>query len=428
MVCEDQVPPELPAAPDGQGAGHGARRALHRSGLLRTHVHPERPVTPAQRLKDALIARAKALGFDAIGITSPDALTGAPARLAHWLEAGHHGDMGWMEERRAERAEPAALWREVRSIIMLGVNYAPDSDPMADLGKGDLATLSVYARRRDYHDVIKGRLKELAGFFAAKAAVDVKVFVDTAPVMEKPLAAAAGLGWQGKHTVLVSRTHGNWLFLGAIYTTAELPPDAPAPDACGSCRRCLDICPTDAFPAPYQLDARRCISYLTIEHKGVIDAALRPGIGNRVFGCDDCLAVCPWNKFAETAHETKLALRHDLAGLKLADLAALDDAAFRALFAGTPVKRTGRDRFIRNVMIAIGNSGDISLAAIAEAGLSDTSPLVRGMAIWALARLDPARLAGHAALMEGESDPDVRAEWRAAMDSAARAGQDAACA
>jgi epoxyqueuosine reductase len=377
------------------------------------------PDAAAQRLKDVLFARAKALGFDAIGITAPAALPEAPARLAQWLEAGRHGDMGWMAERVGERANPAALWGEVRSVIMLGVNYAPGEDPMANLAKSDLATLSVYARRRDYHDVIKGRLKELAGFFAAKAAFDVKVFVDTAPVMEKPLAAAAGLGWQGKHTVLVSRIHGNWLFLGAIYTTAELPPDAPAPDACGSCRRCLDICPTDAFPAPYQLDARRCISYLTIEHKGVIDAALRPGIGNRVFGCDDCLAVCPWNKFAHEAQEAKLALRDDLRGLQLADLAALDDAGFRALFAGTPVKRTGRDRFIRNVMIAIGNSDDISLAATAEARLADSSPLVRGMAVWALALLDPARLAGHAALMEGESDPDVRAEWRAALESAA---------
>jgi epoxyqueuosine reductase len=327
--------------------------------------------------------------------------------------------MGWMEERASERANPAALWREVRSVIMLGVNYAPGEDPMADLDKGQLATISVYARRRDYHDVIKGRLKELAGFLAARAGaqsnVDVKVFVDTAPVMEKPLAAAAGLGWQGKHTVLVSRSLGNWLFLGAIYTTAELPPDAPAPDACGSCRRCLDICPTDAFPAPYQLDARRCISYLTIEHRGVIDAALRPGIGNRVFGCDDCLAVCPWNKFAQDARDAKLSLRGDLRGLKLADLARLDDAAFRALFAGTPVKRTGRDRFMRNVMVAIGNSGDVSLAAAAEAALADASPLVRGMAVWALARLDLPGLARHAARMDSESDPDVQTEWRAAM-------------
>jgi epoxyqueuosine reductase len=331
--------------------------------------------------------------------------------------------MGWMEERCAERADPAALWREVRSVIMLGVSYAPDVDPLADLDKGDVATLSVYARRRDYHDVIKGRLKELAGFFAAKAGADVKVFVDTAPVMEKPLAAATGLGWQGKHTVLVSRTHGSWLFLGAIYTTAGLPPDAPAPDACGTCRRCLAICPTDAFPAPYQLDARRCISYLTIEHRGVIDASLRPGIGNRIFGCDDCLAVCPWNKFAEAARESKLALRADLAGLRLADLAVLDDAGFRTLFAGTPVKRTGRDRFLRNVMIAIGNSGDISLAATAEARLADASPLVRGMAIWALGRLDPERLVGQVWRMEGEGDPDVRVEWRDAMDFVPLAGQ-----
>jgi epoxyqueuosine reductase len=384
------------------------------------------------RLKAALVARAQALGFDAIGVTMPDALPEAPARLASWLEAGHHGDMGWLAERTGERANPATLWAEVKSIIILGVSYAPGEDPLADLGRRDVATLSVYARRRDYHDVIKGRLKELAGYLAARAGaqsgVDVKVFVDTAPVMEKPLAAAAGLGWQGKHTVLVSRAHGGWLFLGAIYTTAELPPDAPAPDACGSCRRCLDICPTKAFPAPYQLDARRCISYLTIEHKGVIDAALRPGIGNRVFGCDDCLAVCPWNKFADAAREAKLALREDLAGLRLADLAALDDAAFRVLFAGTPIKRTGRDRFIRNVLIAIGNSGDASLTAVAEARLADASPLVRGMAVWALGRLDPDRLASLAGLMADEADAAVRAEWRTALTLAVSSADRQVCA
>ncbi|MGL4727147.1 MAG: tRNA epoxyqueuosine(34) reductase QueG [Bosea sp. (in: a-proteobacteria)] len=412
MVRETEVAPELPPDPDGQGAGHAPRRALRRSRFL-----TEADASPAGKLKAELGERARALGFDAFGITTPDAIPDAPARLASWLEAGHQGDMDWMDERKEQRANPATLWQEVRSVIMLGVSYAPSEDPMADLEQGDVATLSVYARRRDYHDVIKGRLKELAGFFAAKAGADVKVFVDTAPVMEKPLAAAAGLGWQGKHTVLVSRSQGSWLFLGAIFTTAELPTDEPAQDHCGSCRRCLDICPTNAFPAPYQLDARRCIAYLTIEHKGTIDAALRPGIGNRVFGCDDCLAVCPWNRFAKASQDTRLALRDDLRGLSLAELAKLDDATFRKLFAGTPIKRTGRDRFLRNVMIAIGNSGDTTLAKTARAALGDASPLVRAMAAWALARLDPEaakKLAASA--IAGEKDADVLSEWRAVLN------------
>jgi epoxyqueuosine reductase len=296
---------------------------------------------------------------------------------------------------------------------MLGMNYAGEGDPLAMLAHPEKAAISLYARRRDYHDVIKGKLKSVAGLLAARGGADVKVFVDTAPVMEKPLAQAAGLGWQGKHTVLVSREHGSWLLLGAIYTTVELPADAPEQDHCGSCRRCLDICPTDAFPAPYRLDARRCIAYLTIEHQGHIDAALRPGIGNRVFGCDDCLAVCPWNKFAEAAQETRLALKDELDGLDLATLARLDDAGFRALFAGTPVKRTGRDRFLRNVLIAIGNSGRAELAASALPHLDDPSPLVRAMAVWALGRLDPAQsLALAPAALDAESDPQVRAEWR----------------
>lgn len=300
---------------------------------------------------------------------------------------------------------------------MLGLNYGPESDPLASLGMPDRATISVYARGRDYHDVIKGKLKEAAGYLAARAGSDVKVFVDTAPVMEKPLAQAAGLGFQGKHTVLVSRELGNWLFLGAIFTTAELPPDAPEPERCGSCRRCLDACPTAAFPAPYRLDARRCISYLTIEHKGPIDRELRPLMGNRVFGCDDCLAVCPWNKFAQAGREARLAARDDLDAPPLGELARLDDAAFRARFAGTPVKRTGRDRFLRNVLVAVGNSGDPGLAADALRLLDDPSPLVRGAAVWAAGRLlGPDALAREAGGRPArETDGEVLEEWRAAL-------------
>lgn len=368
-------------------------------------------------LKRALIERAKALGFDTVRIARPDSIPLAPERLQAWLEAGHHGSMEWMADTAERRADPRALWPEVRSVILLGLNYGPADDPLPELAFKDRGYISVYARNRDYHDVIKGKLKEAAGFLASKASSDVKVFVDTAPVMEKPLAEAAGLGFQGKHTVVVSREFGNWLFLGAIFTTAELPVDEPERNHCGSCRRCLDICPTNAFPAPYQLDARRCISYLTIEHKGHIPEELRPGIGNRIFGCDDCLAVCPWNKFAQAGREARLVQREDLAALPLADLARLDDPAFRARFAGTPIKRTGRDRFIRNVLIAIGNSGDATLAEQAERLLDDASPLVRAMAVWALGRLlPPDAVARHAAeRQEQESDPDVREEWRRAM-------------
>jgi epoxyqueuosine reductase len=331
--------------------------------------------------------------------------------------------MEWMAETAERRADPRTLWPEVRSIILLGLNYGPTEDPLADLARTDRGYISIYARNRDYHDVIKGKLKEAAGFLASKASSDVKVFVDTAPVMEKPLAEAAGLGWQGKHTVVVSREFGDWLFLGAIFTTAELPADEPERDRCGSCRRCLDICPTNAFPAPYQLDARRCISYLTIEHKGHIPEELRPGIGNRIFGCDDCLAVCPWNKFAQAGREARLVQREDLAVQPLRDLAQLDDPAFRARFAGTPVKRTGRDRFVRNVLIAIGNSGDVALADEALRLLDDASPLVRAMAVWAIGRLlSPDAVARHAAeRLEREDDPDVREEWRRAMDTPADA-------
>lgn len=321
--------------------------------------------------------------------------------------------MDWMAETAERRADPRTLWPDVRSVILLGLNYAPAEDPLAELAEKDRGYISVYARNRDYHDVVKGKLKEIAGFLAAKASSDVKVFVDTAPVMEKPLAEAAGLGWQGKHTVVVSREFGDWLFLGAIFTTAELPADEPERDHCGSCRRCLDICPTNAFPAPYQLDARRCISYLTIEHKGHIPEELRSGIGNRIFGCDDCLAVCPWNKFAQAGREARLVQREDMASLPLAELARLDDPGFRTRFAGTPIKRTGRDRFIRNVLIAIGNSEDSGLADEAVRLLDDASPLVRAMAVWALGRLlPPEDVVRHAEeWMERERDPDVREEW-----------------
>ncbi|GGH08086.1 epoxyqueuosine reductase [Alsobacter metallidurans] len=320
--------------------------------------------------------------------------------------------MDWLADEPDKRADPRALWPECRSVVMLAASYAPESDPLAGLSLRDRAVISVYARGRDYHDVLKGRLKQIASRLKAKSGGEVKVFVDTAPVMEKPLAQAAGVGWQGKHSVLVSRQHGSWLFLGAIFTTADLPPDAAEADHCGSCTRCLDICPTDAFPAPYRLDARRCISYLTIEHRGPIPRDLRVGIGNRVFGCDDCLAVCPWNKFAAAGRDAKLQARADLDALPLAELARLDDAAFRVKFAGTPVKRTGRDSFVRNVLVAIGNSGNPALAPDAEALLADGSPLVRGAAIWALGRLAPERFArARAALAPRETDPDVQAEW-----------------
>jgi epoxyqueuosine reductase len=295
--------------------------------------------------------------------------------------------MAWLETTADRRGAPAALWPDVRSVIMLGLNYGPDHDPLAALQQRDRAALSVYAKGDDYHDLIKSRLKELARWLIAHAGGDVKVFVDTAAVMEKPLAAAAGLGWQGKHTNLVSHEFGSWLFLGAIFTTLDLPPDEPKADSCGSCRACLDVCPTAAFPAPYRLDARRCISYLTIEHKGPIPRDLRAKMGNRIYGCDDCLAVCPWNKFASLGREAKLAAREALRAPKLAELARLDDAQFRALFSKTAIKRTGRDRFLRNVLIAIGNSNDESLAGEAERLLDDASPLVRGAAVWALSRL-----------------------------------------
>jgi epoxyqueuosine reductase len=339
----------------------------------------------------------------------------AKARLERFLADGWHGDMTWLATTAARRGAPSALWPEVRSVIMLGLNYGPDGDPLAILKARTRGAISVYAQGDDYHDVIKARLKQLARWLTGQAGGDVKVFVDTAAVMEKPLAARAGLGWQGKHTNLVSRHYGSWLFLGAIFTTLELPADKAEEDACGSCRACLDICPTAAFPQPYRLDARRCISYLTIEHKGPIPRALRASMGNRIYGCDDCLAVCPWNKFAVQGREAKLAAREALRAPGLAELSRLDDAQFRALFAKSPVKRTGRDRFVRNVLIAIGNLGDVSLAPEAERLLDDSSPLVRGAAVWALSRLLPKEeFATHAARQD-ETDESVKDEWRAAL-------------
>ncbi|MGO7215198.1 tRNA epoxyqueuosine(34) reductase QueG [Rhizobium ruizarguesonis] len=366
-------------------------------------------------LTEFVRAESAAKGFDLCRITRPDAIPEAKERLGQFIDAGRHGTMDWMAETRDRRGDPRTLWSEVRSVVVFGLNYAPEEDPRAILDKPDKAAISVYARNRDYHDVIKGRLKEIATRFAARAGADVKVFVDTAPVMEKPLAEAAGLGWQGKHTNLVSRVHGSWLFLGTMFTTADLAVDAPETDHCGSCRACLDVCPTAAFPAPYQIDARRCISYLTIEHRGPIDADLRVLIGNRIYGCDDCLAACPWNKFASSASEMKLKAREDLKEPSIAFLLTLDNAAFRAFFSGSPVKRIGRDRFIRNVLIAAGNSGDKALIGLCRLLSEDPSPVVRGMAVWALSRLmEAGEFAAFAAQRANERDDDVLNEWRLA--------------
>ncbi len=344
----------------------------------------------AAGLKARIIARAAAEGFSACGFSAPDAIPEAAGRLAAYVAAGRHGQMGWMAERMSWRGDPAALWPEARTVIMLAEAYTPAHDPLAVLKERDRAAVSVYAQGKDYHDIVKKQLKRLGRWLieeAQKGSVpaEIKVFVDTAPVMEKPLGQAAGLGWQGRHTNLVSRDLGSWFFLGAIFTTLDLPKDEGETDHCGSCRACLDICPTQAFPAPYQLDARRCISYLTIEHKGPVDEDLRPLLGNRVYGCDDCLAVCPWNKFAREAHETGYAAR--VGAPPLAELAALDDAGFRARFSGSPVKRIGRDRFVRNVLYAIGNSGDAGLRDAAAALCGDPDPAVADAARWALGRL-----------------------------------------
>ncbi len=372
---------------------------------------------PAARLREFIDVEAEALGFDAVAVTRTDTIAEAGSRLGAFVEAGRHGTMEWMAETLERRARPNALWPEARSVIILAMNYGPDEDPLALLEARDRAAISVYARHRDYHDIIKGKLKTLAQKFAARTGQEVKVFVDTAPVMEKPLAAAAGLGWQGKHTNLVSRSFGSWLFLGSIFTTAELQPDVAEPDHCGSCRACVDICPTQAFPAPYQIDARRCISYLTIEHKGPIPHEFRRAMGNRIYGCDDCLAACPWNKFARQAREVKLIARDDLKAPELHDLLRLDDTAFRQMFAGSPIKRIGRDRFIRNVLVAAGNSGNARLVPPVENLLDDPSPLVRGAAVWALARLaDAATLKRHEKRETGETDRDVRSEWALARN------------
>jgi epoxyqueuosine reductase len=336
---------------------------------------------------DQIRARAFSLGFDAVGFAPASLGPEAGLRLKAFLDAGQHGDMGWLAARADQRVHPQALWPEARSVICLGLSYAPEGDPVATLGRPDRGNISVYARNRDYHDLIKGRLKHLAQFVISRLGGEVKVFTDTAPVMEKPLAQAAGLGWQGKHTNVVSRRHGSWLFLGEIYTTLSLAPDAPHADRCGTCTRCLNACPTDAFPAPYRLDATRCISYLTIEHAGPIPEALRPLIGNRIYGCDDCLAACPWNRFAQAGREAKLQARAELTAPRLAELAALDDAAFRAMFAGSPIKRSGRARFVRNVLIAVGNSADPSLLGVAAGLCEDADTVVADAARWAVARL-----------------------------------------
>lgn len=365
------------------------------------------------RTTDLIRARAAQLGFDVCRFADARAEWDAAARLHAFVEAGRHGEMGWIEETQDRRRHPTAMWQGARSAIMLGVNYGPDHDPLEALAAKDRGVISVYAQGDDYHELIKGRLKQLASFVASRFGGELKVFVDTAPLMEKPLAERAGLGWQGKHTNLVSREFGSWLFLGSILTELELEPDGASGGSCGQCRACLDICPTNAFPAPYQLDARRCISYLTIELKGPIPVEFRTALGNRIYGCDDCLAVCPWNKFAAQSREQRLHAREALRAPALSDLAALDDAAFRALFSKSPVKRIGRDRFVRNVLYAIGNSGDPDLAECARRLLADPSPTVRGAAVWALSRLlDPAAFAGLRAETH-ETDPEVLAEWGA---------------
>jgi len=360
-------------------------------------------------IRDAIRAEALARGFDAVGFAAAHLAEEARAALAEFLARGYHGEMDWLATHAARRGDPQTLWADARTVVVLGLNYGGDDEGDAE---GDCGIVSVYARGRDYHDTVKKRLKALARWIAERWPGDLKVFVDTAPVMEKPLAQQAGIGWQGKHTNLVSRDFGSWLFLGEIYLSLELEPDAAEEDHCGSCRQCLDACPTKAFPAPYRLDARRCISYLTIEHKGMIDPELRPLIGNRIFGCDDCLAVCPWNKYARATAEPDFLARPGLTAQRLAALARLDDAGFRRMFAGTSIKRIGRDRFVRNVLIAIGNSGDRGLVVAARDGLDDAAPLVRATAVWAYSRLARAAAARECkARLPGETDPMVQEEW-----------------
>jgi epoxyqueuosine reductase len=373
---------------------------------------------------EAIRARAAEEGFDALGFAAARPPAGAAAALGEFLESGFHGDMVWMRTTAERRADPRKLWEGAKSVIALGVSYAPGTDPLNALMRRSRGTISAYAQGDDYHDVIKKKLKRLAAWIARSYAAEVKVFVDTAPVMEKPLSHLAGLGWQGKHTNLVSRQFGSWLFLGSIFTNIDLDPDEPETDHCGTCRNCLDVCPTKAFPAPYRLDARRCISYLTIEYKGHIAREFRDKMGNRIYGCDDCLAVCPWNKFAGLARETAFHPREELTSPLLADLALLDDAGFRALFRKSPVKRIGRDHFVRNVMIAIGNSGDTSLASVARARLADSSPLVRAMAVWALLKLLPGDEFAclRQQYFESEKDGTVAEEWNVPAATLADAG------
>lgn len=367
----------------------------------------------SETLKQEIVERGRAEGFDAIGFASAHAPVSQAKDLSEFLWQGHHGEMAWMADTQARRVSPDAMWPGARSAIVLGLNYGPDGDPLERLDERSSGNISVYAQGHDYHDVIKKKLKRIAGWLAQSQNCDVKVFVDTAPLMEKPLAQRAGLGWQGKHTNLVSRELGSWFFLGTILTDLDLPSNDPHTDRCGKCSACLDICPTKAFPAPHQIDARRCISYLTIEHKGHIPLEFREPMGNRIYGCDDCLAVCPWNKFAQTGREAKLAAREELKRPRLEDLAGLDDPAFRELFRASPVKRIGRDRFVRNALIAIGNSEDDSLLASAERLISDKSSLVRAMAVWAMSRLatDETWTEMKETNLPVETDPDVQAEW-----------------
>jgi epoxyqueuosine reductase len=372
--------------------------------------------TDAHTEKAAIRAKAMALGFSAVGFAPADLGSRPGEGLEHFLAQGYHGEMDWLVKRKDWRAAPNRLWPEARSAVVLGLNYGPATDPLSLTGRRSQGAISVYARNRDYHDESKKRLRVLARWMAETYGCDVKLFVDTAPVMEKPLAERAGLGWQGKHTNLVSRQFGSWLFLAEILTTLDLAPDEAETDHCGSCRACLDACPTQAFPGPGQIDARRCISYLTIEHKGHIPVEFRAAMGNRIYGCDDCLAVCPWNKYAQRTADYAFLPRIELTAPRLADLARLDDATFRTVFSGSPIKRIGRDRFVRNVLIAIGNSGDERLTTVAEDLTSDPSPLVRAMAVWALSRLlEPQAFAIlRDRLAAGESDAGVRDEWQAA--------------
>ena len=370
-------------------------------------------MAPRRSVEEDIIEQARMLGFDDVGITSAELPARFGERLDDYIARDRHGEMSWMADRRVQRASPNALWPEAKSVIALGMNYGPDTDPLPALKQKDRAVISVYAQNKDYHDIIKKREKRLARWIVETHGGDVKVFVDTAPVMEKPLAARAGVGWQGKHTNLVSRNKGSWLFLGAIFSTLTLKPTTPETNHCGSCQNCLDICPTNAFPSPYQLDARRCISYLTIEHKGPIPVEFRKPMGNRIYGCDDCLAICPWNKFAEQAREVAFIARNELREPTLREFLQFDDAGFRAFFSGSPIKRIGRDRFTRNVLIAAGNSDDVTLLEVVTPLLDDASSLVRGAAVWALSQLSDADkftvLKQRRAAME--TDPDVLDEW-----------------